>query len=264
MKTALWIALILLAVCIPALTIWIFGVWIETNFSEWQGRIALAAATLEVYVFIAWAVYLKNERTYLFVQRILLRFRRTHTFWKFKVSYSSTPALKGQSFDIDESVVAIEQAFKDAIPTASISAITLKNQVTVTIDDGDRFIFDFDHAQEELHVTSSRIRVPSHLYAAQLASLLRITSSIERSLQPGVAFYGLDINFDKNPYFGFFVQNVPINLIRGFHCSFQTTIRPGCTVEANKTTIFVSARDYPSLMEVAESYLSLSETLVPS
>jgi hypothetical protein len=165
-------------------------------------------------------------------------------------------------------VSAIQERIRGIVDDAFAPAkCTLKsslNELEVTIDEGDRINFYFDYENDEVFARSSRMRVPNSMYETYLKQIIRFISRLESILQPTEKFYSLEIAFTRNPYFGFFLQNVPHQQIDDFHCVFRSNIAENCALEATKTSLKLSTTDCFALGDVGEEYLALSGHLLPS
>jgi hypothetical protein len=211
--------------------------------------------------------YLRDERFFLFIQRNLLRFRRIHTFWRLTVSYEGAGVVDDSGAPLGRQLTERLREVFDARSRGICSWQVGANFSNVIVDDRDRFNFGFEYETRRAALTSSKMLVPSHLYERSLKELAGTLTEVERVLRPTRSDYRLEISFERqNPYFGFFVRNVPQELVRHFRCVFRTVPLHGaeCVIEATESTILLNARDHHTLHEAAGKYLTLSDTLITS
>jgi hypothetical protein len=254
------IAWLVISACIvlPILSVWIFSNWINEKYSHLEGVITALIVLFNAYLFLASLFYYRSERFYLFVQRQLLRFRRTHTRWKFVTHYKEVEAFKAGQNRIVEIGNLLSASFAKVFPKSKVTRKQSLNEIEIIVDDGDRFVFRLDHDHDEAYFVTSRMRVPSGIYVGYLRQNIHLLSEVEKQLSPKSVDYRLEIEFDRNPYFGFFLRNVPADLVKTFHCVFHTTVRAGASVEVWTNTVAVSTADCFALQEVATNYLALS------
>ena len=255
--------LILGSALLPWVAVLLYRKPINTFYSQTEGVFASLALLLSIYIGIAEYYYLKSERFYLWVQRQVLRWRRVHTYWRFTVRYSQVDSLLAEGRSTVPAVQGqILAAFRASFPGKPLVETSLKNALSVVVDDVDRFDFTFDIDADEIGLQTSKMRVPSDIYWSFLDTLVNLLGNVEKAIRPKETAYRLELVFEKNPYFGFFVRHVPEKLLNHFRCSFQSSISTDCRVEATKDAIYLDCPSNTTLDKVARGYLSLSSRLV--
>jgi hypothetical protein len=180
-----------------------------------EGVFASLAIIVAIYVVIGEYYYLKSERFYLWVQRQILRWRRAHTYWRFTVRYTGVSGLllEGKS-EVPELQRRILAAFANSFLNKPMSNSSLTNSLSVTVDDIDRFDFSFDFDSDEITLLTSKMRVPSNIYWSFMDTLVELLDRVEKAIGPRESQYRLEMTFETNPYFGFFVRHVGVAVWR--------------------------------------------------
>lgn len=262
-RTIITIAAVLVtAILLPFAVIHLLGERLSNSDSKFGSSLAVITLFANAYLFAAHIYYFKSEAAYLWIQRLLLRFRRTHTYWRFTVSYNGIDPLiiEGKS-----RVHELNRMLVDAARVALAGRVTAESMATgvhLLIDDRDRFEFAFDVEEDRLALHTSKMLVPNHLYWRTLDRLTAFYDAAEKIVRPRETDYRLEVAFERNPYFGFFVRHVPERLLTYFRCTFQSSISPDCRIEATKEAVYLNCTSNATLNSVARGYLSLSDRLI--
>ncbi len=257
MKTLLLVALAH-AVGIAALVF--LGVWITPALDHYakrySGVVTVLSTSFGVYLSALNLLYHKNLSFRLFVDRLRLLVSRTHTYWLPAFDFELRPeAARDRQATLDVAAEAIEGAYtgrvRRAFSTPTSAAISLDDLMCLMlrVEDGC------------LHATLDRkILVPAHLYDDYQRRFARIAESLNRALNPTSIRCGICVTFaegTKNPYYGFFVNQIPANLINHFEVSFRTSSRASCRVEASTDHVSVEGQSLVELFETLSKVLSL-------
>ena len=112
-----------------------------------------------------------------------------------------------------------------------------------------------------LHVTLDRkILVPAHLYDDYQRRFARIAESLARAMNPTSIRCGISVTFaegTKNPYYGFFVNRIPADLINHFEVNIKTSSRSTCRVEAGMDHVNIEGRSLVEFFDTLSKVLSL-------
>jgi hypothetical protein len=250
-------------ILLPLVLCVFLGIKLNDWFGKWTGAICATSIIVNIYVFIGSYYFYKSERFYLWIQRQLLRFKRTDTNWYFQVSYENISqnggkfAWQEEKFN-DRLACNIERLVGKSVSIEKniicCLVLAIDNQIRLTLryaDDG------------KASLATSKILVPSHRYDEYINWLSDIFSEIEREFRAIDVQYRMHIEFpNKNPYFGFFVRNIPIELLREFRCTFFSSISEGASVDATNAEIIIDTDSLQKLCRISKSYLSLSENLI--
>ncbi|GHT36418.1 hypothetical protein FACS189427_08000 [Planctomycetales bacterium] len=138
----------------------------------------------------------------------------------------------------------------DDIQNESIAKLILRTNVLsvtkaeIEIEKGDRYILDFDGVS--LFISTDRVlTVPRGLYEKKNKFLIGFVEKI-RELTKAISISSeIQIQFEdkKNPYYGFFVNSLPADLLDSFDVSLRTDTESECIVIANNDGITVKGKN---------------------
>lgn len=224
--------------------------------NTYGGVTTVLSTAFGIYCFVVNILYHKNQRVFLWVNRLLLLVRRTHTYWlpAFDFTLSDTTLANRH-----EAINEVEKALA-ASPHKKIQRSNeTPSSATITIDDTFFFVIRVD--ETHLHVTLDRkILVPAHLYEAYRQRLARFAEVISNAVHPESVRLGITITFGdgvSNPYFGFFVQRVPSQLLRHFQASFLLDQASSCRIEAGTDSINIESQGAVDFFEALSQVLAL-------
>ncbi len=193
-----------------------------------------------------------NKKVYLFIQRhLVLPFRVTHSYWTFL--YSSTTQKSG-------AFSSTKKCLTDFFP--DIKIITdVKNRFTFVVDD--KITYDLGLAEESdgwrLTFKSSKDTVPSYEYEEKMDSIVKLVTTANSCSEPdSKPNFSITINFpDKNPYFGFLIQNLPKEYIKDFRVNISLP-QGGSNITAGKDELTVNSTNPSDLEKLVVDYLTFS------
>lgn len=229
------------------------GVVLNDDIKEnkYAGLLALLSTAFSAYMFAAGVLYRNNQRVYLWVNRSLLMVRRTHTYWQPAFDF----VLPESHVHLDEVVETLQKNLRAKVVVLEGSA----SKVTLVIDDLLHLVTQI--RDEHLHLSLDRkILVPSHLYDAYAERLTVLIEAVSEVVRPESVRLGLTITFGdgiRNPYFGFFVQRVPAQVLRSFEASFLLSEGSSCRIEAGTDCITVDSQKPREFFEALKGVLSL-------
>lgn len=225
-------------------------------FTLWGKQ--LLAAFIEYWDFIggvavpvALLLY-TNKKVYLFVQRhFVLPFRITHSDWSFLYSCITE---KPTAFAV------AKQSLRDAFQDIRIT--TDADNKFVFMED-EKVVYTLEMSEEaegqRLTFKSSKMTTPSYQYEDKLREIASIATRIDGNSEPEAKpNFSITIEFpNKNPYFGFLIQNLPQEYIKDFKVNISLP-HSDSTVMASKKEFTVNASNASVLERVVIDYLTFS------
>jgi len=255
MKSLIWVVLAHIAGVLALIGL---GLLLnETLKANTYGGVTTVLSTaFGVYSFALNILYHKNQAVFLWVNRLLLMVRRTHTYWLPAFDYTLSDATLENRRELINNV---EKALA-ASPHKKIQrANDTPSSAAITIDE--RFFFVLRLDESHLHVSLDRkILVPSHLYETYRRQLARFAEVISNAVHAESVRLGITITFGdgvSNPYFGFFVQRVPSQLLRHFEASFLLAQGSSCRIEAGTDSINIESQGAVDFSEALSQVLAL-------
>lgn len=234
----------------------VFNDQIANWSNDYQGGITVLSVAFGLYSFAVNALYQRSQTFYVWVNRLRLVFARTHTFWQ--------PA-----FDFD---LRLEQTIDptglldriaDAIAASTVAecrrVANTPTMISVNVDNLMCFVIRL--RENAVHVgLDRRLLVPSHLYDTYSKRLARLAESVCGEIRPASARYGMIVGFSEgvaNPYYGFFVNRVPIELLSSFQASFRLDCDSSCRIAAEKDRVSIESSSLTDMFTALTQVLSL-------
>jgi hypothetical protein len=237
------------------------GIWlnkpIQESASDYSGFVTVLSTAFGVYAFAINILYQKNRHVHFWINRLWLVFVRTHTFWKPSFDFTLASEERAvRTTSLLKAVEAIESSGMGTTKRGQCSATA----ASITLDDMMCVVVRFDGSH--LHVTLDRkLLVPSHLYDAYRQKLARIADVIHHSVAPvHEARFCITVSFGDgvaNPYYGFFVNRVPADLLSHFEVSFRLSRKSLCRIEAGKDFVNVDSTSVVEVFEALAQVVSL-------
>lgn len=233
---------------------YVFNDAIKAQTAAYEGFTAVFSVAFGIYSFALNLLYHKSQEVYLWVNRLLLMVRRTHTYWLPAFSFS----IPGATLEDRQTLVERVEDALETLPHKKIKRISqTPSSATISIDDALFVVLRINDGH--FFVTLDRkILVPSHLYELYCQRLARIGEAIRDVVKPDSVRLGISITFDDgvaNPYYGFFVQRVPPQLLRHFEASFTFGHGSSCRIEAATDGISIEGTS------LTDFFLAISKVL---
>lgn len=231
--------------------------WATQLIGNNQGGWAILTSGLAVWSFVIQLLYYRNEAVFLAVNKILMIFKKVHTRWKPFFAYTLSDVHCQEVTDRLESVQNELSRLPDAKLKWRKESSTLYR---VELFD----VFHFVLMIRELRIVLTFDRdetVPSHLYDRYSSRLASIAEVFQRELRPTEMQMSLTLTYRdgiKNPYFGYFVREVPSHLLTAFDITFEVGTEQKSRVCATVDSVEVHSDSIRCLFESAEHILSLS------
>jgi hypothetical protein len=224
--------------------------------NTYGGVTTVLSTAFGIYCFVVNILYHKNQRVFLWVNRLLLLVRRTHTYWLPAFDFTLSDASLANRREV---INEVEKALA-ALPHKKIQRTNdTPSSAAITVDETFFFVLRLD--ESHLHVTLDRkTLVPAHLYEAYRQRLARFAEVISNAVHPESVRLGITITFGdgvSNPYFGFFVQRVPSQLLRHFEASFVLAHASSCRIEAGTDSINIESQGAVDFFEALSQVLAI-------
>jgi len=247
---------IIIFVHLIGLTLLLFlGVSLNTFLQSHAGVISVLSVAVGLYATAVNILYHRNRRLYLFVNRVLLKVRRTHTYWQpsFDLELSQSQDL---SNDWIQMVWKILQEGRFGVAKKRDETPT-----TLKVDLDSLTVLVFRRDDLHLHVHFDRkMLVPAHLYDTYRKRLASLVEAVNGVVKPVSVRYGLQIAFGdgvRNPYYGFFVNRVPSDLLQDFQVVFQLSEQSACRIEAGADHVNIEGTSFVEFFDALTEVLSL-------
>ena len=222
---------------------------------DYAGLVTLFSVAITAYITFLNALYQKSYAFHLLINRLRLRFSRTHTFWQphfhFEMEADKCvgPLLLNELWQLlskGEYGQAVRQS-----QTPSKLVVSLDSLLTIQLRINDNSLdLGFEH----------KFLVPSHLYDQYRFRLARLAEDITKIVRPVKTAYGIQVSFGdgaRNPYYGFFVNRVPMSLLQDFQVTFRLDAKSDCRIEAGTDHVNVEAGCLTDAFEALNQVLRL-------
>jgi hypothetical protein len=247
------LGIIILHIIVISVLVWVGIALNDAISNEYAGLIAVFSIALGLYSTVLNILYQRWQNFYLFVNRMLLILRRTHTFWQPHFHFE---------LGRDHDAHVIGEVWKH-FQTGQYGSPIKKNQTSMTLEVSidDLFIVSLRLGQNCLDLKfESRLLVPSHLYDEYRRRLSKLAEGMASILKPVSTKYSIITTFDgrnRNPYFGFFVSRVPAELLQTFQVAFRLTHDSDCRVEASIDCVNIEGANLTDTFEAVNQVLNL-------
>lgn len=196
------------------------GYVLNRKIEPYAGYVTVFMGTLGLYVTALNYLYRYNVRFYVFVNRLLLHVERKHTYWNVDFHYDLPRSrLRNLGMLMDH--------LGDIFRAGRFGPIEVKkedNRLNVYLLDHEiGLVLHLDESGLHLN-TDRKLLVPSTLYANRGKLLRSIASEVGDCTKPARTRCTLEIFFRdgvRNPYYGFFVNQVPMGLVEDFNVAFR-------------------------------------------
>jgi hypothetical protein len=236
----------------------ILPIIISYYLSEYDYEWLVTAISWEItlWTLIVSFAYHRNRNFYLAVNRLFSFFTRSHSYWlpSFRFflpndSSENNAFLKNLLEEIEKEKVA-----KHFNRTNLIS----QQKAEIILEKGERYVLEFD--DKSLFVQSDRIiTVPIGLYDKQSRFLSDFADKIKELANAVSVTSEIQIQFEdkKNPYYGFFVNTLPNDLLDSFDISFRTDTESECSIVANERKIIIKGKNLLHTFSALKNILAL-------
>lgn len=220
---------------------------------EYAGVITVVSIGISLYTIIFNYLYQRTQRVHLFVNRILLKCKRSHTYWQPHFHFISP------GFETDKIFYNLWTTISSNPFGAATKIHETANTLRIAVDN--LFVLSFRAAENEITLAfEHKLLVPTHLYSEYIQRLSRMAEEIRNTINPKKALYSIIVSFEpnhKNPYYGFFVNRVSPDLIQCFNVAFRLNSFSDCRIEAGKDEIDISGKNLTDTFKGLDQVLSL-------
>lgn len=234
----------------------ILAIRLNDRIGAAEGLVSILSFGFSIYISIINILYIKNNKFYIFVHKLFLLISRSHTFWNLDLDFVLDP----DKLDQREGMLPrIEEMFREGKHGSPRVQSTATNRLDVLLDNtlGLTFISD----DVGIHAGFDReLLVPTHLYSEEQRRLRKITNDLYSLIQPLEMRCGLQVRFRDvahNPYFGYFVNRVPAELLQDFLVRFRLHHDSTCRIEAQTDCVGLQSKSLAEMFEAMTQVLSL-------
>lgn len=195
---------------------------------DYAGMITVLSIGIAIYSTAINILYQKNQRFYLFVNRVLLQLKRTHTYWQPHFHYELNQG------NLEQLLSRLWELFRNNKYGIAVKEEETANTLKISLDD----LFSISFRVSDNSVTLSfdkKLLVPAHSYNEYRHRLSKLAEGVSGVITPRTSAYSIIVSFkegEKNPYYGFFVNRVPPELIQDFQVGFLSKCHSGCRIQA--------------------------------
>lgn len=197
--------------------------------------------------------YHKSPKFHFAVNRLLLWFARTHTYWQphFDLQFAgeAESAPLSQSWELLRTGRYGRAVKRDETPMTFCASLDDLLVMKFRLADSSLFV-SFDH----------KLLVPSHLYDAYRQRLARLVEDLVGTVKPTSIRCGILVEFaegKRNPYYGFFINRIPPSLLDDFQVTFRLDADSDCRVEAGQNRINIEGTRLTEVFEALAQVLAL-------
>jgi hypothetical protein len=243
-----------IAVCAVLLGL---GLWMDgksdTFTKNHPGVIFVFSITFSCYATFLNFWYHKSPKFHFTVNRILLWFARTHTYWQphfdLRLAGDMDTAALAQCWELLKSGRYGQPVKKEETPTTFCASLDNLLVMKFRVADCSLFV-SFDH----------KLLVPSHLYDAYRQRLGRLVEDLVRAVNAMSTRCGIIVEFaegKRNPYYGFFINRIPPSLLDDFQVTFRLDAASDCRIEAGQNRINIEGTRLTEVFDALAQVLAL-------
>jgi hypothetical protein len=234
----------------------VIGLHFDNVPNSHPGVTSVFSVAWTIYSAVLVFLYKKNRNFYFFVQRLLLKISRTHTYWQPSFDFDLNPNhLKAPSEILDH----LWDLFRKGRHGRADKRGESCNTLSVGLDDLFTIVIRVDERNLHVHL-DRKLLVPSHLYDSFRKRFAMLAEDISHAVSPVAVRCGLVVSFGdgiRNPYYGFFVDRVPPDLLQDFQVTFLLSRNSNCRIEATTDRISIEGSSVAELFEAANQVLDL-------
>ncbi len=228
---------------------------IKQYSDDYTGVITLFSVAFGLYTASLSLLYQRNAAFHLFVQRLLLRIARTHTYWQPQFDFQLDQAQLANELPLVQVWDMLcegrhgHAVQKERTPTTLAASLDNLFVVRFRLNDNSLCVF-FDQ----------KLLVPTHMYDEYRQRLALLAENIQQVVKPTMTRCGVRVSFPEgrsNPYYGFFVNRLCPSLLQSFQVAFRLDARSDCRIEAGTDHINVEGTSLSEMFEALMQVLAL-------
>jgi hypothetical protein len=237
-----------------------FLLWIGLKFNtaiadDYAGVITVFSVAFGLYTTLLNVRYQTNPSFHLFINRLFMRLRRTHTYWQPHFDFDVT----GDTINSAEVLDRVWNVLSNGKHGKAVQLDRTLTTLGVSLDDLITIVVRKNGATLSVSFRH-KILVPSHLYDTYRQRLAVLSEEVTRAVHPIGMRCSVQVSFGdgvRNPYYGFFVNRVPSDLLQEFQAVFQFNAQSSCRIEAGRDHINIESTTCAELFEAMKQVLSL-------
>ena len=201
-------------------------------------------------------LYTKSDKAYMLISKYIFRpFLIASCDWQFIGCIE-----KVTSFNIPDNN-AIERVVKNSPKLAGkifIKPLSI-NKYCISYDkDKIRLTVEYDPVKKKISIFTNKFTVGDTDYFDMLELLYNLLKIVKTAAKGEKEVYDIVIFYKENPYYGFYLKQIPIKFIKDFFINL-TFPSHSSIVRVHKNKIQISANDFHFLKETTLRVLELSE-----
>ena len=220
----------------------------QTWFANLRSAIAVLAG---YYSFVFNWYYNTNPKLYGFVNRHLLLIKQIHTFWDMNLEFR----FESRS---GENLAKLLPELKTALDESNLGELEVKSSDVDKLEfvlhtrEGD---IGFRIYLQDCVLTACldrRLTVPFNAHKDFQNLLQNIAEKIQRVAKPDQVLCNLLVYFREgkpNPFYGFFVNRIPVEWLKTFNVVYNVARHPECLIEATTDHVGVKSDSLKTLFE---------------
>lgn len=215
-----------------------------------------ALLMISIPINILYFLYIKSDKAYLLISKYILRpYFMASNDWKFIGKITNVENFKiPDRNEITSLIKDVEIVDKLSIKKYQV------NRYSIDYDGGKiNFTIEYDPKKREVKVQTNKFTATDLNYLETLKLIYEVLKIIKVSLEGKLQeSYDLIIYYKENPYYGFYLKQIPKKFIRKFSLNL-TFPSSKSNIQVNKNKIQISAGDFEYLRDSAVKVLELSE-----
>jgi hypothetical protein len=208
--------------------------------------------------------YIKSPKAYLCINKYLLRpfYDRWNT-WNFSALFEDVKLQIGfeEFYKVLRNQLEKDPEFVVIMQASNICKIKYKNDLVVFT-----LIFEISTEEDEedskkLFIKTNSFNVPDTNYEEMWELIYKVLTYVKKALKSyKQEIYNLTVEYKENPYYGFFLKQIPYDFIEKFSLKIKMpTTRGNYRILVDKQKIDISTNDPLYLKEGLFRVLELSE-----
>jgi hypothetical protein len=203
------------------------------------------------------ALYKWNQRFYFLAKKVRFWISGANTYWTASFRFEIDPKqCSPELLGVVADRLKLDQKVKVDVQKKDRMGMTLVLRKDFPI--GLRFDLD----EDSLFVSTDReLLVPANLADAYVKRLEKIADEIRSVVHPHGVVCDVNVGFgegSKNPYYGFFIERVPPDLLENFQVRFVVDRDSDCRVTAETDSVSIRSTRLADLFKGISKIVSLS------
>lgn len=201
-------------------------------------------------------LYIKSDKAYLLISKYILRpYFMASNDWKLVGKILNVQDFKIPNKDEIKSLIKDEEL----VDKLSIKKYQV-NRYIINYDGGKiTFTVEYEPIKKEVKIQTNKFTTTDLNYIETLNLIYELLKVIKASLEGNLQeSYDLIIYYKENPYYGFYLKQIPKKFIKDFSLNLAFP-SPKSNIHVSKNKIQISAGDFEYLRDSTIKVLELSE-----